>query len=384
MLSRITLTNFKSFKNKTEIDLYRTRYKFLEDTNVASNDVLKGALFLGANASGKSNIILAMKLLLDLLFRERNINSGLFKCLFSDNMTFSIDYYFLIADDEIKYSISYDVSKNIFSEKLSINEKLTLDRMGLTAKSYINQTEGVVYDENDIDRDTLFLRTLYFNTKFAGNDTLKSWFEFLQNSVYINSFDKKVISYGKNDLNLLDYLERKGTDEINDFFLKRNFNQSINYSNEDENNKFKILTEGKEKTIFFKRKGIECPIPYSEESLGNRTLLNFLPAILHLTSEDGMLIIDEFSSGFHNELEELLVKYFMNSANLSQIIFVSHSTNLATTSLLRPDQIYSVNFADGEGSWVKRFSDEQPRMAQNMEKMYLSGVFEGLPEYDEN
>ena len=28
--------------------------------------------------------------------------------------------------------------------------------------------------------------------------------------------------------------------------------------------------------------------------------------------------------------------------------------------------------------------DEQPRVAQNLEKMYLSGVFEGLPNYKSN
>ncbi|WP_058487067.1 hypothetical protein [Defluviitalea phaphyphila] len=33
---------------------------------------------------------------------------------------------------------------------------------------------------------------------------------------------------------------------------------------------------------------------------------------------------------------------------------------------MRPDQIYSVNFNGSEESWVKRFSDEQPKMAQNI------------------
>jgi len=32
---------------------------------------------------------------------------------------------------------------------------------------------------------------------------------------------------------------------------------------------------------------------------------------------------------------------------------------------------------------VKRFSSEQPRSAQNIEKMYTSGVFGGLPNYVE-
>jgi len=54
-----------------------------------------------------------------------------------------------------------------------------------------------------------------------------------------------------------------------------------------------------------------------------------------------------------------------------------------STSILRPDQIYTVEFNGEEGSRVKRVSDEQPRLAQNLEKMYLSGVFGGLPNYED-
>lgn len=94
-----------------------------------------------------------------------------------------------------------------------------------------------------------------------------------------------------------------------------------------------------------------------------------------------MLILDEFSSGFHNDLEKLLIKHFMQHAKGAQLMIVSHSTNLLASSLLRPDQLYAVNF-NQEGSNIVRFSDEQPRAGQNFEKMYLGGVFSGLPNYD--
>ena len=134
--------------------------------------------------------------------------------------------------------------------------------------------------------------------------------------------------------------------------------------------------------IFFKRKGIDEPIPFSLESLGNRVLLQLLPSFFHCIQAGGMLLLDEFSSGFHNDLEELLVRYFMKKAENAQLIFVSHSTNLLSNRILRPDQIYSVDFTK-EGSVVKRFSSEKPREAQNLEKMYLGGVFNGVPRYED-
>lgn len=384
MLTKITLDNFRSFKNKTTIDLSKTNYTILPQ-NVADNGVLKGCIFVGANASGKSTIILAVKLLLDFLFSERNLNSGIFPCLFGDSARYCLSYEFLLEKKTVKYSFEVDVSKNMISEKLYLDETLMLERMGLSAKSYIVEPSGVNYDETDVSKDTLFLRTLYFNTKFASNPILSSWMEYLKNSIYINMFDKRIISYDKADVSVAHYLDKSGTESINRFFDEYNFEQKVEYDHSSNGGKLRFIVgdDDNEKGIFFKRRGIEIPLPFAEESLGNQNLLRILPSFLTVITNGGMLLIDEFSSGFHNELESLLVRYFMEKSNHSQMLFVSHSTNLLSNSILRPDQEYSVEFQNENGSSIKRFSSEQPRSAQNIEKMYVSGVFGGLPEYKE-
>ena len=48
-----------------------------------------------------------------------------------------------------------------------------------------------------------------------------------------------------------------------------------------------------------------------------------------------------------------------------------------------PDQIHVISFEGKSGSRVQRVSQFKPREAQNLEKMYLGGMFEGLPIYDE-
>ena len=384
MLTKITLDNFKSFKNKTTVDLTKTNYTILPQ-NVADNGVLKGCIFVGANASGKSTIILGVKLLLDFLFSERNLNSGIFLCMFGDSTRYSLSYEFLIEKKTVKYSFEVDASKNIISEKLWFDDTLMLERMGLSARSYIAEPNGVNYDETDVGKDTLFLRTLYFNTKFASNSVLSAWMEYLKNSIYINMFDKRIISYGKAEVSVASYLDKSGCESINRFFDEYNFEQNIEYDHSSKGGKVRFVVgeDDSEKGIFFKRKGIEVPIPFAEESLGNQNLLSILPAFLNVIQNGGMLLIDEFSSGFHNELENLMVRYFMEKSDRAQMLFVSHSTNLLSNSILRPDQEYSVEFQNENGSSVKRFSSEQPRSAQNIEKMYVSGVFGGLPEYKE-
>ena len=384
MLTKITLDNFKSFKNKTVVDLTKTNYTILPQ-NVADNGVLKGCIFVGANASGKSTIILAVKLLLDLLFSERNINSGMFLCMFGDTNKYSLLYEFLIENKTISYSFEVDVSKKMISESLYIDNELLLQRMGLSAKSYIADSNGINYDEEDVGKDSLFLRTLYFNTKFASNSTLGSWMDYLKKSFYVNMFKSEIVSYGKRDMTIATYLDNGGCEVINNFFDEYNFEQKVEFVHSTSGGKISFVAgEGEDvKAVFFKRKGIEVPIPFFEESLGNQNLLRILPVFLSAINNGGMLLIDEFSSGFHNELESLLVRYFMEKVNHAQMLFVSHSTNLLSNSILRPDQEYSVEFQDQNGSTVRRFSSEQPRSAQNIEKMYVSGVFGGLPEYKE-
>lgn len=382
MLTRITLTNFKTFKNTVSIDLTKTNYTFLPQ-NVADNNVLKGCIFVGPNACGKSSIILGMKLLLDFLFSERNLNSGIFLCLFGNSPCYSLAYEFLICEKTINYSFEVDTKKSMITEKLFIDNKLMLDRIGLCAKSYIVEQSGINYDETDVGKDTLFLRTLYFNTKFASNPILKTWMDFLKNSIYINMFEKTIKSYNNQDISMTKYLNTKGCQLINEFFNKYNFDQNIEYKQDSSINNlaFTSIAEDKIKDVYFKRKGINTPIPFAEESLGNQNLLRILPAFLSTLDNDGLLLIDEFSSGFHNKLESLLVQNFMETSRHSQLLFVSHSTNLLSNSILRPDQEYSVDFTAEYGSSVRRFSSEQPRSAQNIEKMYISGVFGGLPNY---
>lgn len=374
MLKSYEVSNFKSFKGRTKFYLERTNYKMLEDVNQKKN-ILKGLMFVGANASGKSNAIIALKFLLDNLFGKRDVNIESYICLFSNNPIMSLKYTFEIESKEIVYEIEYQRIDQKVKEELSVGGETYLSRDGSVAKVHFTETK--LY--TDVPKGILFLRDIYFNTKFRGQKRLQSWFEYLSNSVYVDLYSREAVQYREMDLSLKSYMEENGTKKINAFFDEYHFEQKIEY---DKKASGPLITmESAENIVFFKRKGIDEPIPYELESLGNQTLLQLLPAFFHCIDKGGMLLLDEFSSGFHNDLEELLVRYFMKKSSEAQLIFVTHSTNLLSNRIMRPDQIYSVEF-DREGSCVKRFSSEKPREAQNIEKMYRSGVFRGVPRYE--
>lgn len=377
MLTKIEIENFKSFKNLTSIDFHSTNYKILKDTNVNDEGILKGAIFVGGNATGKTNIILALKLLLDLLFREKLVNIDGYKCLFSESNNIKLYYEFNIDKSIINYNIEYDSRRKFMVEKLLLNDDIVLDRIGNSGKTTITETK---IHEN-LDNQSLLLRSVYFNTKFNNFPVLKKWFDFMINSIYLDAAERVRTNIMNNHLGIREYLDDNGVEGINQFFKQYNFEQAIEYCKRSEGNLISIETS-ENKDVFFKREGIGEPIPYFMESLGNKNLLNMLPSFFHVIKNGGMLIIDEFSSAFHNELEELLIRYFMENSTNSQIFLVSHSTNLLSNSIFRPDQEYAVEFHGKDGSVINRFSNERPREAQNIEKMYISGVFGGKPVYE--
>lgn len=382
MLTEITLNNYTTFIKKTKFDFKATNYKILEETNVGDNRVLKGALFVGENASGKTQVLKAIKFLLDLLLENSEQDYIQKKSLYTKDDKFSLSYKFDIDNNELEYCVTFE--KNyINSEKLYLNSELRLERLNTSGKTYF----GMEKDNKNISPSLSLLKLEYYNTRFNNDVVLNKWFDFLKNSIYINCLfqDGIIKSYNPARISeqFLDkYAEKNKEKSLNNFLKKLGYKSEIVFTKENSKASKTILIGSKNNKIGLKKNGTNVVMPLNLESTGNKAFLSIILPIYYATKNNCMLIIDEFSSGLHNELEEALIKYFFNNSDNSQIFFTSHSTNLLDTSILRPDQIYSFKFDAARGTVVKRFSDENPRESQNIEKMYLNGVFDGMPKYN--
>ena len=376
MLAKMYLTNFLSFKERTEIDLTASKYSILGKTNVYKSEILKGALFIGPNASGKSNALKGLSFIIKMIKGE-GVSFNRYRCLFSDNPIITIEYEFIFESKKVEYAIEYNIQTNSISENLKIDEITVLKRTGNTGELRIGQS---VTTDDQVDSETLFLRTASFNTgRFPQEATLRKLMDFLQNSYIVDEYnwDARVGS------TITRYAEEFGVEKINKYLTAFKYDFSMEYGSESEGAGLKLTLGADNKMVFLKRKSFPFPNVLINESQGNQVFADLLPHLIRVIENAGMLIVDEFGNSFHNKLAEKIISFFMENAKNSQVFITSHHTNLISNSVFRPDQINLITFLNTSGSNVKRLSQFKPREAQNLEKMYLGGMFEGLPIYEE-
>ncbi len=377
MLTKMYLTNFLTFTERTEFDFVSSKYSILSQTNVSNDDVLKGALIIGPNASGKSNALRGIGLIIQML-KGTGVSMSNYRCYFGKDPLTVVEYEFLIGGKSVLYKISYNVAEKNLIENLFIDGDSILYRNGSYGELKI---DGKRSTEDKLDGETLFLRTASFNTgRFPDEPTLRCLMDFLLNSYYIDGYNNSAIFAQT----LTKYAEEFGVEKINKYLNDFNYDFFVEYGNESYGEGLKIHLESDKKSVFFKRKSFPIPNTIYRESQGNQVFADMLPSFINTIESPGILVIDEFGNSFHNKLSEKIIRFFMDKSKKSQFFVTSHASNLISNSVFRPDQIFLITFEGANGSKIKRISQFKPREAQNLEKMYLGGMFEGLPAYEEN
>lgn len=375
MLTKMYLTNFLSFSERTEFDFTASKYSILGETNVC-DDVLKGALFIGPNASGKSNALKGIAFIINLIKGE-GASFAKHRCVFAKTPFTTVEYEFLFCGKKVVYRIEYNVRTKSISEALTVDSILVLKREGTHGELRIGDS---ISQDDKLDSETLFLRTASFNTgRFPQAPVLREMMDYLNNSYCIDGYNQAA-HWGKT---IVKYAEENGVDKVNKYLQDFNYDFFVEYGSESSGEGLTVSVGSNKKIVFFKRKSFPLPIAFFEESQGNQVFADMLPNLINIIENPGMLVFDEFGNSLHNKLAEKIIKFFMKNAKDSQIFITSHHTNLISNSVFRPDQIDLITFKAPEGSKIDRLSQFKPREAQNMEKMYLGGMFEGLPLYEE-
>ncbi|WP_405668946.1 ATP/GTP-binding protein [Streptomyces sp. NBC_00055] len=133
--------------------------------------------------------------------------------------------------------------------------------------------------------------------------------------------------------------------------------------------------------------GVEQPLDFwRQESLGTQAWFAFLGPLLHALDRGGILLADELDSSLHPRLAAEVIRLFQDpdaNPRTAQLIFTTHdATLLGPTVAERPldrDQIW-ITVKDGTGqSTLYPLVAAKVRKDDNLERRYLNGHYGGVP-----
>lgn len=118
-------------------------------------------------------------------------------------------------------------------------------------------------------------------------------------------------------------------------------------------------------------------------SKGTIKLIQLAGSIIDTLEKGDCLIIDEFEARMHTKLSQAIIRMFngrTSNPNHAQLIVASHDTNLLSSLLLRRDQITFVDKDEEGASAVYSLADiKGVRPDAAFEREYLSGKYGGVP-----
>ncbi len=127
-------------------------------------------------------------------------------------------------------------------------------------------------------------------------------------------------------------------------------------------------------------------LPLEEESRGTQTLFRLAPSVLRALSRGRVLLVDELESSMHPNLAEHIIRQFsdpqINTQN-AQLIFTTHDTNLLGTltgePALRRDQVWLTEKDENGATVLYPLTDFKPRKGENVERGYIQGRYGAIP-----
>ena len=342
--------------------------------------LLKTVVIYGANASGKSNIIKAVRTCLKLILNSHNHNEDTvfnfepFK--FADNEKLSrFDIRFLIDGIEYEYSFSL-TNTEIFTESLYFyphgKKALVFTRDETKGKnkkdiySFGRRIKRPLDVAESTSRKTLFIS----RASQMDRDIAKKVFTYLKNKVILDYADYSPFvveeSLKNNKEALLRLLKVAGSDIV-DIKLKKR---------DEASSELLIRTYHRQKpSVAFDFD--------AEESNGTKVLFKLMLAVLTVVKDGGLLLVDEMENSLHVKLIEYILN-LVNNSDSAQLIFTTHNTYLLNLKKFRKDQVYFVNKdVKGSSDLYSLYDFKDVKDGLDIEKAYLQGQFDAIPYIDD-
>lgn len=387
MLVQFMLKNVLSFKEETILDLtainaYKEHPCNLIDIG-GKEKFLRVAAIYGANASGKSNLHIAMTFFQKIIAKSLdNVDDGertaianyYIPFLFEKENDENSEFQIVEILDGFEYTYGFEYNAEYIAAEWLYRKNLNTNR---TVTIFERTTESVefgatVRKDCDLYKEQLPLETLalsffnklklkttIFKDVYSGiMDTLVVPADFCEDTRILEDFLPSVIDYEK--AKLLAFLNAIDTGIID-----------ISYDDSEKDIRFFTAHKGKDR--------VDYDLNLYNESEGTiKSILLYIYARAAIENGKSMFV-DELNVKLHPLLLKFIIDLFYEQTSMAQLIYTTHDTTLMDKKLFRRDQIWFVQKNEYGYSELYSLSDFKVRSDSSFEKDYLAGVYGGIP-----
>lgn len=422
MLIQFSVNNFRTFKDRATLSFVASNYDkdTREQENISHNEkyglrLLKSAIIYGANASGKSRLVHALKFMKDFVIKsskEGQIGDEIDVQPFrlsteTENSPSEFEVIFIL--DNIQYRYGFEVTdKLVTSEWLYYKPKTKevelfyreLQNFDTHSRSF---SKGNAVIKEGLVRNNALLVSVaaQFNDKVS--ISVIEWFKKLRVISGLHEYGYKGYSIYKTqdheskqkvlellkaaDLSIEDIIAEKI--DINKLpkEMPKELREKITQESKDPNTEFyaDIVTVHKKYDAdgnFVENINFSLD---DDESSGTDKFFSLSGPVLDVLENGFIFIVDELDAKLHPNLVCKIVSLF-NSRNANpknaQLLFNTHDTNLLSSGLFRRDQIWFIekNIQGAARLYsLADFKSEDVKKTEAFEENYIRGKYGAVP-----
>ncbi|WP_273384170.1 AAA family ATPase [Enorma phocaeensis] len=361
MLKRFSAWGTRNFSGWVTLDLSKTRdYQFNE--SCIRNGIIRNALIIGKNASGKTNLGRALADIREAFMGKLPVDDNLY--LNADNGAgFSkFRYTFDVDGNEVDYSYTKTRHCEFLEEKLSVGDKVVFDynhETGTFLESNLDIVDAGYLNLNY--RDAYVSIASYITNSVPQTETnvLAKIREF-STSLYTADSIRR-LSAEHRAAALSHIIEKGRVGDLERFLNAFGIEEPL-----------EVLTNADgTKSVYLRCSNHS--IPFADAcSSGTALLLSYYIGF-ELDEPPSLIYIDEFDAFCHFEVADELLKFF-STKQQTQIICTTHNTSLVKNESMRPDCVFQI----GQNREIRSLADStdrEIRRGHNMEKLLRAGEF---------
>lgn len=440
MLVNISIENFKSFDDATELSMIsssKIRTNTSHKVKIKSTHLLKYGVIYGANASGKTNLVEFFRFFKSTVKNGISVDAAQMFCKHKEEnreRESNFELQITVGDKFYAYGFSAILNRRkitgewLYELYQDGNARCLFEREGnkrpvidgsITLSRAEKNKFDIYADDFEGNESMLFLTEMNRGKKYTTKSKLLFFtevYDWIENHISIITPNTPLVNleyyYDNQSLKIINQLietfdtgisqvriEEISLDELSNSMPKEIFEKMLerikSKINENENADFRITMRSQKNFFNIEVNGGDEPkvttiklhhhksfydFGFEEESDGTRRLFDLIDMLLN-KRQDVLYVVDELERSLHPKLTEHFLRLFMqmHEEDRIQLFFTTHESSIMEQSIFRRDEIWFIERNRENASRIYSLDHFKERYDKVLSKAYLEGRYGAIP-----